>query len=111
AEENARQLNDRIDSEGFADYSGILLAYYAYHSLPAAERDARVPDISLSAEQSFFVAHCLKWCDLVTRREGGRYWAGRSRCIVPLQNMPEFAAAFGCKAGDLMNPPNRCDFW
>ncbi|XP_075723388.1 neprilysin-1-like isoform X1 [Rhipicephalus microplus] len=112
AERRARQLTDATDSEGFADYSGIQLAYAAYRSLPAAERDATLPDVNLSAEQTFFVAHCLKWCDLIKKRKpGGRYWPGRSRCIVPLQNMPEFAHAFGCKAGDLMNPSKRCDFW
>ncbi|KAL3205309.1 hypothetical protein MRX96_011207 [Rhipicephalus microplus] len=112
AERRARQLTDATDSEGFADYSGIQLAYAAYRSLLAAERDATLPDVNLSAEQTFFVAHCLKWCDLIKKRKpGGRYWPGRSRCIVPLQNMPEFARAFGCNAGDLMNPSKRCDFW
>ncbi|KAH6925876.1 hypothetical protein HPB50_011495 [Hyalomma asiaticum] len=111
-EKNARQLDDTIDSEGFADYSGLQLAYAAYRGLPASERDERVPDVPLSAEKTFFVAHCLKWCDLIKKRsQGSLYWAGRSRCIVPLQNMPEFAAAFGCRSGDLMNPPKRCDFW
>ncbi|KAH7972779.1 neprilysin-21 [Rhipicephalus sanguineus] len=112
AGENARQLDDITDSEGFADFSGLQLAYAAYRTLPAAERDATVPDVGLSAEKTFFVAHCLKWCDLVKQRKpGGRYWPGRSRCIVPLQNMPEFATAFGCKTGDLMNPSERCAFW
>ncbi|XP_070377904.1 uncharacterized protein [Dermacentor albipictus] len=113
AERNARQLDTTTDSEGFADYTGLLLAYAAYKSLPVAEQDRKLSGIDLSADKTFFISHCLKWCDLRSRkrRKGKRYWAGRSRCIVPLLNMPEFAAAFRCKTGDLMSPKDRCDFW
>ncbi|XP_070377283.1 neprilysin-2-like isoform X2 [Dermacentor albipictus] len=112
AERNARQLDTTTDSEGFADYTGLLLAYAAYKSLPVAEQDRKLSGLDLSADKTFFISHCLKWCDLVKKRSPGkRYWAGRSRCIVPLQNMPEFAAAFRCKTGDPMSPADRCDFW
>ncbi|KAH7941921.1 hypothetical protein HPB49_018509 [Dermacentor silvarum] len=107
-----KQLDDFTDSEGLADYTGLLLAYAAYRSLPAAERDRKVPGIALSAEKTFFVAHCLKWCSLSKKRsQESRYWAGRSRCVVPLQNMREFASAFRCNTGEPMSPSNRCDFW
>ena len=29
----------------------------------------------------------------------------------PMANMPEFAAAFQCKAGAAMNPVSRCGVW
>ncbi|XP_075554191.1 neprilysin-1-like [Dermacentor variabilis] len=112
AEKNARQLDTTTDSEGFADYAGLQLAYAAYKSLPLAEQDRKLSGVNLSADKTFFVSHCLKWCDLVEkRRPDSRYWPGRSRCVVPLQNMPEFAAAFRCKTGSLMSPADRCDFW
>ncbi|KAH7945598.1 hypothetical protein HPB49_013243 [Dermacentor silvarum] len=112
AERAAITVDDVIDSEGFADFTGLQLAYAAYERLTPRERLALVPDVGLSAEQTFFVAHCLKWCDMVPKRtHGSSYWAGRSRCIVPLRNMPEFAAAFSCSAGAPMNPPLRCSFW
>ncbi|XP_070393161.1 neprilysin-2-like [Dermacentor albipictus] len=105
-------LDDDTDSEGFADFTGLQLAYAAYKRLAPRERLAVVPDVGLSAEQTFFVAHCLKWCDLFTNRmSGSRYWAGRSRCIVPLRNTPEFATAFSCSPGAPMNPPSKCSFW
>nr|XP_054926455.1 uncharacterized protein LOC126531985 [Dermacentor andersoni] len=105
-------IDDDVDSEGFADFNGLQLAYAAYNRLTPQERLAVVPDVGLSAEQTFFVAHCLKWCDLVSKRmHNSRYWAGRSRCIVPLRNTPEFATAFSCSPGAPMNPPSKCFFW
>jgi predicted metalloendopeptidase len=29
----------------------------------------------------------------------------------PLQNLPEFATAFGCAEGSAMRPTNRCEVW
>ncbi|XP_065282356.1 neprilysin-1-like [Dermacentor albipictus] len=111
-ERAAVTIDDDTDSEGFADFTGLQLAYAAYNRLTPQERLAVVPDVGLSAEQTFFVAHCLKWCDLVTKRmRNSRYWAGRSRCIVPLRNTPEFATAFSCSPGAPMNPPSKCSFW
>ncbi|XP_077524264.1 neprilysin-3-like [Amblyomma americanum] len=111
----ARTLDQTIDAEGFADYTGILLAHEAFRRLADDQRTRTVPDVGLTADQAFFVAHCIKWCNAdkvnKTRPFRGAYWHSRSRCIVPLQNMPEFAQAFSCRHGDYMNPDNRCDFW
>ncbi|XP_077523499.1 neprilysin-2-like [Amblyomma americanum] len=111
----ARTLNDSTDSEGFADFTGLLLAQAAYESLTASEREESLPGIQLTARQLFFVAHCSKWCappsDDHRRQPSSRYWAARSRCIVPLQNTREFAEEFQCKPGDFMNPGDRCSFW
>ncbi|KAK8780689.1 hypothetical protein V5799_017973 [Amblyomma americanum] len=101
--------NDVIDSEGFADYVGLLLTYAAYRHLPYQERHAVLPNLGLSAEQTFFVAYCLKWCEAEgTVKRHARYWNSRSRCIVPLRHMVEFAGAFSCKPGASMNPSNKC---
>ncbi|XP_077484880.1 neprilysin-1-like [Amblyomma americanum] len=114
SEDRARSLSHEIDSEGLADYAGLLLAFYAFFHLPASNRSARVPGVRLNALQTFFVAHCLKWCqeDKFSRVRSRKslYWNLRSRCIVPLQNMPQFAYAFSCKAS-YMNPRRKCPFW
>ncbi|XP_077523390.1 neprilysin-1-like [Amblyomma americanum] len=110
----ARTLDEHIDSEGFADFAGVLLAYEAYRRLPDHVLSRAVPHVGLNADQLFFVFHCLKWCSTTSERRrdpASPYWRSRSRCIVPLQNMPEFAKAFYCKQGDLMNPAERCSFW
>jgi predicted metalloendopeptidase len=37
----------------------------------------------------------------------------RFRAVAPIENLPEFAAAFDCKAGDPMTRPEdqRCQIW
>ncbi|KAH9368551.1 hypothetical protein HPB48_020940 [Haemaphysalis longicornis] len=113
--ERARQfpsLGHTEDSEGFADWTGVQLAYGAFRALPSAERDAIVPGLPLDAEKLFFIAHCYKWCGSQTKRaKGSSYWSTRSRCVVPLRHMPEFARAFSCPQGSKMNPSTRCSFF
>ncbi|XP_077524161.1 membrane metallo-endopeptidase-like 1 [Amblyomma americanum] len=114
SETRDRTLDTRTDKEGLVDCMGVQLAYAAYRSLPDAERRETLPGVDLTAEQIFFVSHCLKWCSSVpgTRRApGGLYWHSRSRCIVPLRNMAQFSEAFSCKRGDPMNPVKKCSFW
>ncbi|KAH9368556.1 hypothetical protein HPB48_020935 [Haemaphysalis longicornis] len=106
------RLNARYDSEGFVDWTGLWLAYYAYRALSPDERDAVIPGLPLTAEQLFFVAHCYKWCGSSRRRDPfGAYWATRSRCSLPLRQMAEFATAFNCRPGERMNPSSRCTFF
>ncbi|KAH9368555.1 hypothetical protein HPB48_020936 [Haemaphysalis longicornis] len=106
------RLSHRYDSEGFVDWTGLWLAYYAYRALSPDERDAVIPGLPLTAEQLFFVAHCYKWCGSSRRRDpNGAYWATRSRCSLPLRQMAEFATAFNCRPGDRMNPSSRCTFF
>ncbi|XP_077523559.1 neprilysin-1-like [Amblyomma americanum] len=58
----ARTINDATDSEGFADYAGLLLAHAAFQNLHTQDREAVLPGIGLTAEHLFYVAHCAKWC-------------------------------------------------
>ncbi|KAH7959682.1 hypothetical protein HPB49_013039 [Dermacentor silvarum] len=110
-------LNDTVDSENIADLGGTPMAYSAFTSLSPSKRDTTLPDIALSANQLFFIGHCTPWCETQTTASPPwlsgkfRYPPGRSRCIVPLMNMPEFSDAFHCKQGSYMNPPNKCGFW
>ncbi|KAK8759739.1 hypothetical protein V5799_002631 [Amblyomma americanum] len=111
----ARTTDAKTDSEGFADFTGLLLAHSALQSLSRWDREAALPGVRLTAKQLFYVAHCRKWCAPPSgphrRDPKSSYWAARSRCIVPLQNMPQFAADFQCRPGDYMNPRDRCSFW
>ena len=45
--------------------------------------------------------------------QGDPHPTGKYRVIGPLSNMPEFAAAFGCKQDALMVRPKekRCEVW
>nr|XP_054929747.1 neprilysin-1-like [Dermacentor andersoni] len=108
----ARQdvLDDTLDSENLADFAGAAIAHAAYASLPALQRNLKLPSLNLTAEQLFFIGHCAKWCESM-QVTSARYAPGRSRCIVPLLNMVEFSDAFGCAPGTPMNPAKKCVFW
>ncbi|KAH6933923.1 hypothetical protein HPB50_018845 [Hyalomma asiaticum] len=98
------------DSESLADFVGIRTAFRAFNSLPECQRNMKLPGIDMTAERLFFVNHCAKLCE---DQAGGsvRYAPARSRCIVPIMNMPEFSDAFKCSLGTPMNPLKKCDFW
>ncbi|XP_075744559.1 membrane metallo-endopeptidase-like 1 [Rhipicephalus microplus] len=103
-------LNDTVDSENLADLVGTMVAYAAYSSLPQKYKDVKLVNLDISTERLFFINHCVKWCAERTTLEK-RYAPLRSRCIVPLMNMPEFSRAFGCAPGSPMNPREKCAFW
>ncbi|KAK8783644.1 hypothetical protein V5799_009989 [Amblyomma americanum] len=84
----ARTTDHKTDSEGFVDYAGLLLAHDAYRKLPDEERAAVLPGVGLNAEQTFFVAHCIKWCTPDKRNKripGAWYWHRRSRTTTTLK--------------------------
>ncbi|XP_054930104.1 membrane metallo-endopeptidase-like 1 [Dermacentor andersoni] len=110
-------LNDTVDSENIADLGGTPMAYSAFTSLPSSKRDTMLPGVAMTADQLFFIGYCTPWCEKQTTESPPwlsgrhRYPPRRSRCIVPLMNMPEFSDAFHCKQGSYMNPPNKCMLW
>ncbi|KAL1468645.1 hypothetical protein MTO96_025234 [Rhipicephalus appendiculatus] len=103
-------LDDMTDSENLCDIVGAVVAYAAYASLPEKFKSTTLAGLNASSEQLFFINHCLKCCAQHNRR-ARRYAPPRSRCTVPLMNMPEFSSAFGCAPGTPMNPRNKCKFW
>ncbi|XP_065289075.1 uncharacterized protein [Dermacentor albipictus] len=108
----ARQevINDTADSENLADLVGTMTAYAAFTSLSPSQRNVTLAGLDMSAERLFFVNHCVKWCNKYSFSKTP-YAPHRSRCIVPLMNMPEFSRAYGCAVGQPMNPQKKCSFW
>ncbi|XP_065289049.1 neprilysin-1-like [Dermacentor albipictus] len=104
------KLVDTMKSENLADFVGTMTAYKAYYLLPDHKRTMRLPGLDITAERLFFINSCVKLCEKKPTA-AGRYASSASRCIVPLMNMPEFAAAFGCAIGTPMNPRVKCTFW
>ncbi|KAL1477541.1 hypothetical protein MTO96_035661 [Rhipicephalus appendiculatus] len=103
-------LNDTVDSENLADLVGTRIAYTAFTTLSAQYVDETLAGLNMSAKQLFFINYCAKWCAQYSVPTE-RYAPFRSRCIVPLMNMPEFSWTFGCAAGAPMNPHDKCEFW
>ncbi|XP_075744734.1 neprilysin-like isoform X2 [Rhipicephalus microplus] len=103
-------LSDELDSENLADFVGTQMAYEAFNSLASKYRDIHLGGLNMSAQQLFFLNHCVKLCTEKDKQDA-RYAPERSRCIVPLMNMPAFSSAFGCSSGTPMNPEEKCTFW
>ena len=101
--------------ESIGDLAGAKIAYLALKKAqeqhPAADIDGFTPD------QQFFIAWGQFRGDEI-RPEAQRVMVqndphptSRYRVIGPLSNMPEFAKAFQCEAGDEMVRTKRCEVW
>jgi putative endopeptidase len=93
--------------ENIADYGGLLTAYDALQR--ALQRNGRPKAIEgFTPEQRFFLGYAQSWRGhtrpeaLKNRVTVDEHAPERWRTNGPLSNMAEFAAAFGCKAGNPM---------
>jgi endothelin-converting enzyme/putative endopeptidase len=110
-------LNGKLTlGENLADLGGVALAYAAYQASRVGQ-PPEAPVGGFSAEQQLFLAHAQAWCSQI-RPENARLRAAidphsssRWRVNGPLSNLPEFARAFQCKAGDPMVRAERCVVW
>jgi len=104
--------------ESIGDLAGAKIAYRAYQK--SREGKGSEPTIDgYTPEQQFFLAWG-QWRGDETRPEtqrtmiqGDPHPVAKYRVNGPLSNLPEFKAAFQCKAGDAMVRPeaDRCEVW
>ncbi len=101
--------------ENIADNGGIKLAFSAFNA--AEKPKASVAQAGFSPAQQFFLAYAQGWCSK-RRDEYARVLVNvdphsppKDRVNGPLQNLPEFAKTFNCKAGTPMAPANHCSVW
>jgi putative endopeptidase len=107
-----------VSGESIADLGGLYVAYDAYlKSLAGKPRPADID--GFTPEQRFFLGWAQVWAQK-DRPESARLQAqsdphplSRFRVNGPLSNMPQFAEAFACKAGDAMvrEEAQRCQIW
>ena len=105
--------------EDTADNGGIHLALMALESdlkKQGKSLDDKGPD-GWTYRQRFFLSYAYSWCASV-RPEVSRMIVTTNPHSLPIfridnvvSNMPEFAAAFGCKAGQRMVRENACRVW
>ena len=105
--------------EDTADNGGMHLALYALEAELKKEGkslDDKGPD-GWTNRQRFFLSYAYSWCANV-RPEIARMAVTTDPHSLPVfrinnvvSNMPEFAGAFGCKAGQKMVRANACRVW
>jgi putative endopeptidase len=111
-------INSKLTlGEDVADLGGELLAYMAWQD--ATKGQTLQPRDGLTPEQRFFVGFAQWACendraeDLRVRAATDPHSPGEYRINGVVVNMPEFAKAFACKAGQPMTkPPEKvCKVW
>jgi putative endopeptidase len=97
--------------ENLADLGGLSISYAALEKALAEQGRPALID-GFTPEQRFFLAWAQIWRQNITpeaqrvRINTDPHSPGQWRTNGPLSNMPQFAAAFGCKAGDPMVRPD-----
>jgi len=117
-EPGLHQKGQLVVGESVADLGGLTVAYAAYQK--SLQGKPRPKDINgFTAEQRFFLGWAQVWAQNM-RPEAARlrtatdpHPLGKFRVNGPLSNMPQFAAAYGCKTGEAMvrPPEQRCQIW
>jgi predicted metalloendopeptidase len=106
--------------ENISDLAGVQIAYDGLQiALGRARKEghaARTID-GRTPEQRFFVANAIVWRSkmrveaLTQQLRTGQHAPGRYRVLGPLTNIPAFARAFGCQAGDAMVAAEPIVIW
>jgi len=114
-------INGRLTlGENLSDFGGIQLAYDALQLALARQRAAGKPAATLEGltpEQRFFVANALVWRSksrpeaLLDQLRTDGHSPGRWRVLGPMSNLPAFAQAWSCKAGDAMVAGEPISVW
>ena len=106
-----------VMGESIADLGGLVVAYAAFQKAMAGK--PRVVIDGFTPEQRFFLGYARGWATS-TRPELARLLVNidphplpKFRVNGPVSNLPQFAQAFQCKAGDAMVRPekDRCQIW
>ena len=116
-EEGLYENGKLVVGESIADLGGLVVAYAAFQK--AMEGKPRKVIDGFTVEQRFFLGYARGWATNM-RPEVARlitiadpHPLPKFRVNGPLSNMPQFAQAFSCKAGDAMVRPekDRCQIW
>jgi predicted metalloendopeptidase len=97
--------------ENLADLGGLSIAYDAFKRAQQG-KPASVPHDGFTPEQRFFLSYAETWRFqmreeiLRARLLTDEHAPPKYRVLGPLANLPAFAAAFNCKAGDAMVRPS-----
>ena len=118
------KVNGRLTlGENTADNGGArlalmaLMAREAMSGLPAPTTPEQSSEQKFTPQQQFFIGYAQNWCSnmrpALTRMlvQTDPHSPDPIRVKGVLDNMPEFATAFGCKTGQPMAPVKACRVW
>jgi endothelin-converting enzyme/putative endopeptidase len=110
------KLNGRLTlGENTADNGGVRIAYMALMDKLAGKNLPKID--GYLPEQRFFLSFAQLWCQNASDEEARRraiidpHSPGRWRVNGVMQNNPDFAKAFSCKAGQAMVREKACRVW
>jgi putative endopeptidase len=101
--------------ENIGDLGGVRTSFRAFQAAAGSKEPTGIE--GMSQEQVFFVAYAQNWCTVASPEyqrmqvSSDPHSPAKFRVIGPLQNLPEFHAAFGCAEGTPMRPANACEIW
>jgi predicted metalloendopeptidase len=107
---------ERTVGENIADIGGTKLALAAYRSLRSSSKDTQVAD-GFTEDQQFFISFGQAWCSKELPDYSKMmntvdvHSPSKWRVNGALQDTPDFAKAFRCKAGSKMAPAKACVVW
>lgn len=109
-------LNGKLTlGENTADNGGVHLAFMALMKSLEAHPEPKID--GFTPQQRFFLGYAQVWCQNMRPQEArllaqtDPHSPGRARVDDVLGNMPEFAAAFACHAGQPMIHAPACRVW
>ena len=112
-------LNGKLTlGENLADVGGLWLAWLAWQEkAQAAHVDMSAKTDGYTPDQRFWIAYAQQWCtdtrpeQLRSQAQSNPHSPDEYRTNTVLQDLPEFAKSFNCKATDKMVIPKPCRVW
>lgn len=108
---------DLTFSKNLADNGGIRAAFLAYKKHLNGKTERPVPGYpKYTNEQAFFIAYGTAFCASMSNEWMESALKADSspmefRVNVVVSNYDEFAKAFKCRKGSMMNPTDQCKAW
>jgi putative endopeptidase len=114
---NGMTINGELTlGENIADIGGIKAAYSAWHAWET-DNGGAPPLGEFDSSQLFFLGFAQSWCSISTpeleqlRLKTDSHSPSRYRVNTALSNVPAFAEAYSCEAGDAMVNEDICVVW
>jgi putative endopeptidase len=112
-------LNGKLTlGENLADLGGLWLAWIAWQDkAEAGHLDMAAKTDGYTPEQRFWIAYAQQWCtqtrpeQLRSQAQTDPHAPDEYRTNSVLQDLPEFAKSFNCKAGEKMVSAKPCRVW